>query len=92
MFGRTFGLIGPESIEEDENGNLYTGLENGKIVRIAPSTDGVVGSGKVSILTDGNLSEATKYFGAKRSRPLGNFLLILFNNIFRIKNAFFLSF
>ena len=73
MFCRTFGLVGPESIVEDENGNLYTGLEDGRIVRIAPTTDGVVGSGKVSILTDGKFSEMTQYLGAKRGRPLGNF-------------------
>ena len=79
---RTFDLNGPESIEEDENGNLYTGLGDGKIVRIEQSSDGVVGSGKVSILTDGNLSEVTKYSGAERGRPLGNFYLKFFIIIF----------
>ena len=68
---RTFGLIEPESIEEDENGNLYTALHDGKIVRIAPSSEGIVGSGKISIVTDVNLSEMAKYFGARRGRPYG---------------------
>ena len=33
-FIRAYGLKGPESIEFDNEGNLYTGLSSGKIVRL----------------------------------------------------------
>merc|ERR1719376_1213619 len=34
--GKTFDLDGPECIVEDENKNIYTGLNNGKIMKIHP--------------------------------------------------------
>ena len=66
------GLFGPESIEEDEKGNLYTGLEDGRIVRIAPSSDGVVGNGKIHNITNGDLSQLIKETGVRKGRPYGN--------------------
>lgn len=48
------GLTGPESVDIDSHGNLYTGLDDGKIVKIHPSTDGSVGKGVVETLFEFN--------------------------------------
>ena len=74
QFYRLYGLLGPESIEEDANGNLYSGLMDGRIVRIAPSNSGVVGAGEISTITEGDLSKKIPAPGVKVGRPLGNYM------------------
>ncbi|XP_002129191.2 adipocyte plasma membrane-associated protein-like [Ciona intestinalis] len=65
-------LLGPESVVEDANNNLYTGLDDGRIVRIAPSNDGEIGGGQVKTLFSGKLSGVYNTMPDKnRTRPLG---------------------
>lgn len=45
----------PESIVEDDYKNLYTGFADGRIVRIAPSSDGIIGQGEITNITTGVL-------------------------------------
>nr|CAB3226775.1 adipocyte plasma membrane-associated protein [Phallusia mammillata] len=49
-------LPGPECVVEDENGNLYTGLADGRVVRIQPTKDGSFENAKVENLTDGKVT------------------------------------
>lgn len=56
---------------------MYTGLDDGRIVRIAPSSDGIIGEGEITNLTTGVISSfATSAKEATHGRPLG----ITFNN------------
>ena len=65
---RIFGLNGPEAVEEDVDGNLYTGLVDGRVVRISPSTDGEIGQGQITNITTGVIE---KFTHVKHGRPLG---------------------
>ena len=70
---RIYGFHAPESLSEDSHGNLYTGLENGKIVRIAPSpVTGELGKGRVLAITEGTFPNFSKTLKeARHGRPLG---------------------
>nr|CAB3226772.1 adipocyte plasma membrane-associated protein-like [Phallusia mammillata] len=63
-------FVGPESIEEDIKGNLYTGLSDGRIVRIEPSGDGRIGFGKSTTIAELKLQGKRNH-----GRPLGVRLL-----------------
>lgn len=60
------GFVGPECIVLDEEENLYTGVEDGRIFKVAKSEDGEVGEGKVEELQLGVLSD-----NCVKERPLG---------------------
>ncbi|XP_076822369.1 adipocyte plasma membrane-associated protein-like isoform X2 [Clavelina lepadiformis] len=57
--GKQILMSAPESIVEHK-GNLYTGLADGRIVKIHPSEDGALGAGKVEYLTNGIIPKAEK--------------------------------
>ncbi|XP_076803129.1 adipocyte plasma membrane-associated protein-like [Clavelina lepadiformis] len=69
---RITGLSGPECILEDDKGNLYTGLADGRIVQIRPSSKGYIGAGDIVNVTSGfikNIPRAMEH--VNHGRPLG---------------------
>jgi len=65
-------LDGPECIVEDENMNIYTGLNNGDVMKIYPSESGTIGGGKQELLFHSEFKDAAKTLpDAKHGRPLG---------------------
>nr|CAB3226769.1 adipocyte plasma membrane-associated protein [Phallusia mammillata] len=68
---RILGLNGPECIVEDNEKRLYTGLSDGRIVRILPQ-NGVIGEGRIETVATGvihGVSMATTEIA--HGRPLG---------------------
>ncbi|XP_076803475.1 adipocyte plasma membrane-associated protein-like isoform X2 [Clavelina lepadiformis] len=69
---RVKGLASPESLVQDDRGNLYTSLHDGRIVRIKPSDDGRISAGDVVNVTSvfiKNIPRATER--VDHGRPLG---------------------
>jgi len=65
------GSSGPESMVE-YNGYVYTGLMDGRIVKIGPSAEGVIGAGNISDVITVVLPDAPKTIPfATKGRPLG---------------------
>lgn len=67
-------LFAPESIDADEEGNLYAGLGDGRVVRIKPSPD--VGKGPIETLFSGVIKGADTTDGSDRGRPMGRSLRV----------------
>ena len=54
------------------NGYVYTGLMDGRIVKIGPSAEGVIGAGNISDVITVVLPDAPKTIPfATKGRPLG---------------------
>uniref|UniRef100_H2Y815 Strictosidine synthase conserved region domain-containing protein n=1 Tax=Ciona savignyi TaxID=51511 RepID=H2Y815_CIOSA len=78
---RITGLPGPESVVEGSGGKLYTGLADGRIVCIHPSSDGEIGAGKVENITTGSIQGAAMSSDALgHGRPLG--LRVIANTLY----------
>lgn len=66
------GNVGPESIEFDAEGNLYTGFVDGRIVKVHPSATGEVAEGLVEEFSSGPIKGVKPIDGWKGpARPLG---------------------
>lgn len=65
------GSPGPESIEIDEHGNLYTGLLDGRIIKVHRSATGDIGRGLVEDIMSGPVSDIDPIDGHAKPRPLG---------------------
>ncbi|CAK8682806.1 unnamed protein product [Clavelina lepadiformis] len=65
------GLPSPESIAEDGKGNLYTGLADGRIIKIKPSDNGRIGAGDLINVTSGIIKDISRAMKKKSGRPLG---------------------
>ena len=60
----------PESFVEDDDKNLYTGLKDGRIVKIYP-LNGVVGAGNTEVIASVKFDGKDSTFDIKHGRPLG---------------------
>jgi len=70
--GKTFELDGPECIVEDDNKNIYTGLSNGKIMKIHPGHNDKIGEGYQEVFFYSKFPGAAKTDpNAEHGRPLG---------------------
>lgn len=65
------GLPGPESIEIDEHGNVYTGLLDGRIIKIHRSATGEIGVGLVEDIVSGPVTGVDPIDSHSKPRPLG---------------------
>ena len=68
-------LNAPESIEVDEEGNLYAGLHDGRIVKIYVSPKGKVGLGRIENITNGIFAVGDTTDGSTHGRPMGKFVV-----------------
>ena len=66
-------MAAPESMVEDEAGNVYAGLIDGRIVRIAPSDDGSPAEGAIETLAkiEFNKDTVRSVHDKTSARPLG---------------------
>nr|XP_039247996.1 adipocyte plasma membrane-associated protein-like [Styela clava] len=65
------GQVGPESMAIDKNGNIYTGLRDGRIIKIHPSATGELGVGLVEDFRNGPIPGVEPIDGHVIPRPLG---------------------
>ena len=64
-------MVAPESIVEDDLKNLYIGTRDGKIVKVQPSLDGVIGEGKMEVMIEGKVHPHPVASEVTNAIPLG---------------------
>lgn len=70
--GQSIQMPGPECIVEDEEKNIYTGLESGKVIRISPGPNYKIGAGRHDLFLHSRFGGAAKTDpSAEHGRPLG---------------------
>ena len=65
-------LKAPESVDVDEQGNLYAGLEDGRIVCVYKSINKGFGLGEIENITSGVIEGAETTDGSVHGRAMGN--------------------
>jgi len=70
--GKNLSLPGPECVVEDEDKNIYTGLRDGRLLKISPDLNGKIGEGLIETFFLSYFPHLpSSYPNASHGRPLG---------------------